>query len=359
MLARVGDDGGGDVRARQHRRRRAELLGELDGAQDALATLLRQPLQRRRLDVDGVPRHRELLGEQRRAAHDVLAALARADAAEHAPLPSSRPGRSSDRRGRPARRPRRGRRCGAAPARAAPSGCPCGRSSRPRARPAPRRRPCRPSGARSARRPACRPARPRRRGRRRCRARSPATRTPVMPPTTSLRLSRCWTLSVVQTSMPAASSSSTSCQRFGWREPATLECASSSTRISAGRRASAASRSNSASVAAPAPAIDRRGRISSPCSCAAVSAAAVRLDDAGEHVDACGPGGARGGEHRVGLADAGRRAEVDAQPAACGARLVVADALDQRVGIRTGGAAHLTATSRGESATRRRCRRRR
>ena len=40
-----------------------------------------------------------------------------------------------------------------------------------------------------------------------------------MPPTTSFRLSRCWTLSVVKTSMPAASSSSTSCQRLGWREP--------------------------------------------------------------------------------------------------------------------------------------------
>ena len=29
------------------------------------------------------------------------------------------------------------------------------------------------------------------------------TRMPVMPPTTSFRLSRCWTLSVVKTSMPA------------------------------------------------------------------------------------------------------------------------------------------------------------
>ena len=39
-------------------------------------------------------------------------------------------------------------------------------------------------------------------------------RTVVMPATTSLRLSRCWTLSVVQTSMPASRSSSTSCQRL-------------------------------------------------------------------------------------------------------------------------------------------------
>ncbi len=38
------------------------------------------------------------------------------------------------------------------------------------------------------------------------------------PLTTSFRLSRCWTLTVVKTSIPASSSSSTSCQRFGWRE---------------------------------------------------------------------------------------------------------------------------------------------
>ena len=43
----------------------------------------------------------------------------------------------------------------------------------------------------------------------------------------------------------ASSSSSTSCQRLGWREPGALVWASSSTRSSAGWRASAASRSNS------------------------------------------------------------------------------------------------------------------
>src|SRR5665647_3481797 len=45
------------------------------------------------------------------------------------------------------------------------------------------------------------------------------TRTLVIFRMTSLRLSRCWMLSVVQTSMPAASSSSMSCQRLGWRLP--------------------------------------------------------------------------------------------------------------------------------------------
>ena len=74
------------------------------------------------------------------------------------------------------------------------------------------------------------------------------TRMPVMAPTTSFRLSRCCTLSVEYTLMPWASSSSTSCQRLGWREPGTLECASSSTSTSAGWRASAASRSNSGKV---------------------------------------------------------------------------------------------------------------
>ena len=80
------DDGAGDRGARQHRRRRAELLGQLDGAQDPLAPLVGQALQRRRLDIDGVPRHRQLLRQQGGAAHHVLAALARADAAQHCAL---------------------------------------------------------------------------------------------------------------------------------------------------------------------------------------------------------------------------------------------------------------------------------
>jgi hypothetical protein len=61
------------------------------------------------------------------------------------------------------------------------------------------------------------------------------TRMPVIAPTVPFRLSRCCTLSDDHTSMPAASSSCTSCQRFGWREPSTLECANSSTSSTAGR----------------------------------------------------------------------------------------------------------------------------
>ena len=61
----------------------------------------------------------------------------------------------------------------------------------------------------------------------------------------SLSPSRCWMLSVVHTSMPAASSSSVSCQRLGWRLPGMLLWASSSRSSSRGLRASALSRSNS------------------------------------------------------------------------------------------------------------------
>ena len=72
--------------AGQDRRLRAELLRQLDRPQDPLALRRRQPLQRRRLDVDGGPLDAELRREPRRAAHDVLAARARADAAQQRSL---------------------------------------------------------------------------------------------------------------------------------------------------------------------------------------------------------------------------------------------------------------------------------
>eukprot|EP01022_Parablepharisma_sp_SALTPOND_P006709 TRINITY_DN12717_c1_g1_i1.p1 TRINITY_DN12717_c1_g1~~TRINITY_DN12717_c1_g1_i1.p1 ORF type:complete len:1877 (-),score=641.20 TRINITY_DN12717_c1_g1_i1:7532-13162(-) len=96
------------------------------------------------------------------------------------------------------------------------------------------------------------------------------TRMPVIWPTTSLRLSMCCTLRVVQTSMPARSSSSISCQRLAWREPGTLECASSSTRITPGLRSSAASRSNSGNWRLRQ-ATMRMGMRAMPASCASVS----------------------------------------------------------------------------------------
>jgi len=61
----------------------------------------------------------------------------------------------------------------------------------------------------------------------------------------------------------------------------------------------------------------------------------MRLDDAGDDVDAFGLQRARGFEHGIGLADAGRRAEEDLQPAAFPFRFFFADAGKQFVGIRT------------------------
>src|SRR5438093_4550254 len=96
------------------------------------------------------------------------------------------------------------------------------------------------------------------------------TTTPVILATTSLRLSTCWTLTVVYTLMLAASSSSTSCQRLAGREPAALVWASSSTRINVGRRARAPSRSRSWSVD-PRYSTERLGSTSRPWSSASVS----------------------------------------------------------------------------------------
>src|SRR6266545_596513 len=71
--------------------------------------------------------------------------------------------------------------------------------------------------------------------------------------------------------MPASTSSRTSSQRLEWREPSALLWASSSTRMTDGRRARAASRSNSLSVV-PRYGTWRGGRISSPSRRDSVSA---------------------------------------------------------------------------------------
>ncbi len=59
----------------------------------------------------------------------------------------------------------------------------------------------------------------------------------MTPLTTSFRLSRCCTFTVVKTSIPASAALQYPGQRLGWREPCALLCASSSIKISAGRRA--------------------------------------------------------------------------------------------------------------------------
>ncbi|SHU49912.1 Uncharacterised protein [Mycobacteroides abscessus subsp. abscessus] len=68
---------------------------------------------------------------------------------------------------------------------------------------------------------------------------------PVICSTTSFRLSRCCTLMVVSTSIPASRISSMSCQRLGFRLPGTLVCAISSMSTRAGLRSSTASTSSS------------------------------------------------------------------------------------------------------------------
>ena len=150
--------------------------------------------------------------------------------------------------------------------------------------------------------------------------------------TTSLTLSRCCTLSVVQTSMPASSSSTASCQRFGCRAPGAFVCASSSSRSSAGRRASAASRSNSRRLT-PRSSAARGASRSRPAARASVSA---RPWVSSQPITTSVPP-ARGGacrlEHRVGLADAGGGAEEDLEPSAASGLLVALDAAQERVGV--------------------------
>ncbi len=84
--------------------------------------------------------------------------------------------------------------------------------------------------------------------------------TPVMRSITSFNDSRCWMFTVEITSMPASSNSSMSCQRLALPLPGALVCASSSTRTTAGLRASTASTSISSSVV-PRYSTVRRGMI--------------------------------------------------------------------------------------------------
>ena len=132
---------------------------------------------------------------------------------------------------------------------------------------------------------------------------------------TSLRLSRCWTFSVVQTSMPAASSSSISCQRLGWRLPGMLVWAYSSTSSRPGLRRQ---RRVDVEFMQHAVAIDDR-------------LARQHLEPVEQRLGFLRPwvstrpattsrplafSVARRRQHGVGLADAGRRAEKDLEMAA-------------------------------------------
>ncbi len=203
--------------AGQRRGGRAELLRQLERAQRCARALASgSALQRRRLDVHRVPRHVELRRQPRGAAHQLLAGARPARRTPAAPRASATP-RSTALRCRYASISSSTR---SAVRRSA--------SSRSAIRLPLRKkffdralgllaagRPCLPSVAASSSS-----------GGRSTTTTSSAssntrsgtvshTRTPVMPLTMSFRLSRCCTFIVVQTSMPASSSSSTSCQRFG------------------------------------------------------------------------------------------------------------------------------------------------
>ncbi len=126
----------------------------------------------------------------------------------------------------------------------------------------------------------------------------------------------CWTLTVVMTSMPASSSSSTSCQRFSLREPGAFVWASSSTSASCGRRARTASRSISLERRRRGATTVRRGTHRKPLRLRGGRRAAVGLDDRDDDVAALAEEAPPLLEHRVGLADAGRGAEQHPQPPA-------------------------------------------
>ena len=82
MRACIFDDGRWRIVTGKNRRRRTQVLGQLDHLQDALALSGRQPLQRRRLDVYSRPVDVELRREPGGAAHHALTAGLRTDAAQ-------------------------------------------------------------------------------------------------------------------------------------------------------------------------------------------------------------------------------------------------------------------------------------
>ncbi len=82
MLARVLHDLRSGIAACEDRGRSPEVLRELDREKNSLPFDGRQPLQRRRLDVDRRPFDAELSCEPCRVAHDVLVARIGADAAQ-------------------------------------------------------------------------------------------------------------------------------------------------------------------------------------------------------------------------------------------------------------------------------------
>ena len=113
--------------------------------------------------------------------------------------------------------------------------------------------------------------------------------------------------------MPASSSSSTSCHRFSLRQPGTLVWASSSTSATLGLPGQDRRRRPSPRTSCRGSSIVRRGTTSRSPICAAVLRATVGLDEADDDVGAALVAPPALVEHREGLADARRGAEIDAQ----------------------------------------------
>ena len=121
-------------------------------------------------------------------------------------------------------------------------------------------------------------------------------------------------LTVEMTSMPAASSSSTSCQRFSFREPGALVWANSSTSTRSGRRRRTASTSISVS-ALPRCSTVSAGHHLEIADLLGRALPAVRLDEPDDDVGAPLAPPVPLVEHGERLADARRGTEVDAQRA--------------------------------------------
>ncbi len=141
------------------------------------------------------------------------------------------------------------------------------------------------------------------------------TFAPVICSTASARLSMCWMLSVVMTSIPASRSSSTSSQRLAWRpDPGTLVWASSSTRATLGWRASTASRSISSNVA-PRYSTETPGHDLEAFEEGLGQRPLVAFDEAHDDVRAALTPTPSFVEHVVGLAYPGDGSQVDAEMA--------------------------------------------
>ncbi len=134
--------------------------------------------------------------------------------------------------------------------------------------------------------------------------------TPVIFSTTSLSDSRCWMLTVEMTSMPASSSSSTSCQRFSLRRAGHVGVRQlvhqRDLRPAGEHRVEVHLLEGGAAVAQPGP----RDHLQAVDQCGGVRAA-VGLDEADHHVGAALGTPVPLAQHGVGLADACGAAQID------------------------------------------------